>query len=820
MRRRGAVPSVRRMRLPSRSALRWPLAAALVLVVAVPARAGTYTFSFQEAIVDARLAGPAVHGTFAALRDTSATVAGWHGPRVRTTAGGHTAGSFAVLDLIAPSPARFVQSSLVVRYRGCAKEAAGFWMEASVLAGQSEAAGTRRALPAPTACTEVPAERPGSATLARPDRIRFKLGSTQSDGAHAAGTSVLVNQISGAIEDATAPVAALVASGATTAATRTLTWSATDAQAGPRAVTVRVTGPGGYVAAPVTWAGTAAPNQACLSGQWISGCQTAVSGTATIALPAVTGTFTAVLTATDGAGNAAVRSVDLVRVAVPVALAPPSLTGTAQVGATVTLAGGTFGNVPTSITYTFLRVRAGVAIVVRPPSASPAYVVTRADHGAVLVGRVTAANAAGEASSDSAATAVVLPALPSGGVPTLDGLPAVVDRPLAVVPGTWDNGGAPGAPAVTAVRWFLCAATCALAGHAATYVPTAADVGRSLLAEVDVANAAGTVTGRTAPTSAVVPGAPTFETPPVVSGPARVGETLTAAPPVVTGHGALPVITLGWFRCRDATPDSCSDAAGAGAAHLVAESERGVRLRVRAVATSSGGSAVTWSAPTEPVLGRNECLLVAPGSITACVGAASRVTVEAGLDRRSVLAGGVVTVRGRVTVTGEVPRPDRVAVVRGGRSLAAAVDAAGGFALVFVPELSERVTVRVSVAGRGEALALDAGEVRVTPRLTARFTVRRDRLGTVRDLRVTGRVAPRVPVPGFRLLLEGRTPQGRVVGLICRVSEQPVVRDGRFTATCRSRYLPRAARYRVRFLPGPAAPLDAAATGWQRAALR
>jgi len=115
---------------------------------------------------------------------------------------------------------------------------------------------------------------------------------------------------------------------------------------------------------------------------------------------------------------------------------------------------------------------------------------------------------------------------------------------------------------------------------------------------------------------------------------------------------------------------------------------------------------------------------------------------------------------------------------------------------------------------------LDAGEVRVVPRIVARFTVRRDRGRTVRDLRVTGRVQPRVPVSQFRLLLEGRTPTGRVVGLICRVDEQPVVLEGRYAAHCRSRGLPRLARYRVRFLPGPGSPLDAAQTGWQRAALR
>lgn len=795
---------------------------ALAATVSAPARAGTYTFSFQESIVDDRLDGPAVHGTFAAVRDTSVAVAGWHGPRVRTTAGGHTAGSFAMLDLIAPSPAKFVQSSIVVRYRGCSKEAdAGFWMEASVLVGQSEAAGTRRTLPAPDSCTEVAAEHPGSATIARPDRVRFKLGSTRTDASHVAGTSVLINQISGTIEDVTAPaITALATTGTTTGVVRTLSWSVADGQAGPRTVSLRVTGPNGFVAAPAGWTGTAGANRSCLSGQWMSGCQTSVSGAATVSLPAVTGTYTAIATATDGAGNVAVRGIDLARVAAPVVVSAPTLGGVAQVGQTLTIAGGTFGNVPTAVTYSFYRLTGGVLVPVQAAGASRGYVVGRAEVGSTIVGRVTGTNGAGSATSDTPASAVVLPGLPSGGTPVIAGLPAVVDRQLAVVPGTWDNGGAPGGPTVTAVRWYSCAEVCALVGHVATYLPTTADLGRGLLAEVDVVNAAGTATGATARTPVVVAGPPTLVTAPIVSGPARVGETLAAVAPVVAGHGAVVTAALTWFLCRDAELATCTAAVGSGTAHLIAETSRGLRLRVRADVAGAGGSLVAWSAPTEPVLGRNECVLVAPGTITACVGASSRITLEASLDRLRVTSGQLVVVRGRVTIAGDVARPDRVTVVRGGRAAPVALDAGGGFALTFVPALSERVTVSVMVAGRGDALVLDAGEVRVVPRITARFTVRRDRGGTVRDLRVSGRVQPRVPVSRFRLLLEGRTAKGRVVGLICRVVEQPIVRDGRYAAKCRSRGLPRLARYRVRFLPGPGSPLEAAQTGWQRAALR
>jgi hypothetical protein len=318
----------------------------------------------------------------------------------------------------------------------------------------------------------------------------------------------------------------------------------------------------------------------------------------------------------------------------------------------------------------------------------------------------------------------------------------------------------------------------------------------------------------------VVPGEPAFLAPPPVAGSARVGDTLTTAVPATAGHGAAVTVTLAWLACASAEVVSCTRSAGTGAAHLLAEAERGLRLRVRAMAASAGGVTIAWSAPTEPVLGRNECLLVAPGRITACVGAGSRVTVEARLDRASVVAGRTAVVSGRVTVAGDVAVPAVVTVAHGGRAGLAAVDGAGTFALPFAPLTSERVTVGVRIAGRTDPLQLDAGEVRVTPVLAARFTVRRDRFGTARDLRVSGTARPAAPVPGFRLLLEGRTPQGRVVGLICRAAEQPVVRDGRFAGRCRSRFLPRAARYRVRYLPGPGSPLDAAMTPWRRAALR
>ena len=475
---------------------------------------------------------------------------------------------------------------------------------------------------------------------------------------------------------------------------------------------------------------------------------------------------------------------------------------------------------PATVATAFLRVRSGVATLVRGAGPDRGYLVTRADVGASIVGRLVATNAAGTVTADTPASAAVLPAPPSGGTPTIEGLPAVVDRPLTVAPGAWDNGGAPGRPAVTAIRWFACGAVCALVGRDARYVPVPDDVGRALLAEVDVANAAGTVTGTSARTAAVVPGAPEFLAPPAVAGTARVGETLTATTPAIAAHGAAVTVATAWFACRSVGVATCSTPAAGAASHLIAEAERGLRLRVRVLASGAGGSVVSWSAPTEPVLGRNECLLVAPGRITVCVGASSRVTVEARLDRRRVVAGREALVTGRLTVTGDVPRPDLVTLVHGGRAELAAVDRAGNFALRVRPVLSERISVSVRIAGRSEPLGPRGG--RGARRARAARAIRRPARRGGHRPRPPRRRHRRPASAGGRVPAAARGthaagPRGR--------PDLPRRRAAGGPRRPLRRPLPvavpaRAARYRVRFLPGPGAPLDAAVTPWQRAALR
>jgi hypothetical protein len=96
--------------------------------------------------------------------------------------------------------------------------------------------------------------------------------------------------------------------------------------------------------------------------------------------------------------------------AVPVNSGEPKISGTAQVGQTLTASTGTWTNSPTSFAYQWRRCNAqgnGCANVGGADSSS--YLVRNADEGDTLRVRVTAKNADGSATATSNATDVVKP---------------------------------------------------------------------------------------------------------------------------------------------------------------------------------------------------------------------------------------------------------------------------------------------------------------------------------------------------------------------------------------------------------------------------
>jgi hypothetical protein len=95
----------------------------------------------------------------------------------------------------------------------------------------------------------------------------------------------------------------------------------------------------------------------------------------------------------------------------PVNLTPPVVSGTPQVGQTLTTTTGTWSNAPTRYSYQWRRCdAAGGGCVAITGATSSSYTLVTADQGTTLRAAVTATNAAGSATATSLPTPVVGPA--------------------------------------------------------------------------------------------------------------------------------------------------------------------------------------------------------------------------------------------------------------------------------------------------------------------------------------------------------------------------------------------------------------------------
>jgi hypothetical protein len=189
----------------------------------------------------------------------------------------------------------------------------------------------------------------------------------------------------------------------------------------------------------------------------------------------------------------------------PKLTAPPTVTGTAAVGQTLTATTGTWSGKPTGYAYQWQRCDAGGAACTSIAGATAqSYVVADFDIGATLRVAVTARNASGSATATSAPTAVVQAtgAPVSTSPPTIAGT-AQVGQTLTAGTGTWTGG-----PTSFGFQWQRCNASgagCVDIGGATggTYVVGSADVGSTLRVVVTATNSVGSATAASAPTAVV-----------------------------------------------------------------------------------------------------------------------------------------------------------------------------------------------------------------------------------------------------------------------------------------------------------------------------
>lgn len=199
--------------------------------------------------------------------------------------------------------------------------------------------------------------------------------------------------------------------------------------------------------------------------------------------------------------------------------------------------------------------------------------------------------------------------------PTITGSPAQ-GQTLTATPGTWTSDTTP----TFAYQWLRCPASggavdgsdCASIDGATTtsYVVAAGDVGFRLRVRVTATNADGqAVKASNATATVTVQAGPPNTAPPVITGSAVVGESLTASPGTWTGTG----ITFAylWSRC-DASGAACTDITTATqSTYTVVTADAGKTLRVKVTATNAGGSngvtsaqsAVVMTAPAPPATG-------------------------------------------------------------------------------------------------------------------------------------------------------------------------------------------------------------------------
>jgi hypothetical protein len=206
----------------------------------------------------------------------------------------------------------------------------------------------------------------------------------------------------------------------------------------------------------------------------------------------------------------AVGGAQAVRSAAPANTAPPTISGTPTVGQTLTASDGTWSNTPTSFAYQWLRCNGGgnkCADVAN--GTQKTYTLVGADAGNTMRVRVTATNADGSTSAQSAQTAAVAAATSSAAPkntapPTISGTPKVGET-MTADPGSWS-----GNPTSFAYQWQRCDADVAacsnlIGASSKTYAVPTADLGYRLRVVVSAHNAKGTDSATSAITTVIVP---------------------------------------------------------------------------------------------------------------------------------------------------------------------------------------------------------------------------------------------------------------------------------------------------------------------------
>jgi hypothetical protein len=296
--------------------------------------------------------------------------------------------------------------------------------------------------------------------------------------------------------------------------------------------------PGTWAPAPTTFAYRWFANNVAITGATASTYTPVAGDVGKRITVTVTGTKTGYTTASKtSAASAAVVAAPVTSPSTFTTVPTPTLSGTAQVGATLTATPGTWVPVPT--TYAYRWFANNVAIT---GATASTYAPVAADVGKRITVTVTGSKTGyTTASKTSLASAAVLAAPAAkaftvASAPTISGS-ASVGGVLTVATGSWSP-----APAFT-YQWT--AGTTAITGATgATYTVGTADLGKTITATITAKATGYITTSKTSVATAAVGKPAIASTQPQIVGYAQVGQTLRAVPGLWTPR---PAFTYTWY---------------------------------------------------------------------------------------------------------------------------------------------------------------------------------------------------------------------------------------------------------------------------------
>jgi hypothetical protein len=281
--------------------------------------------------------------------------------------------------------------------------------------------------------------------------------------------------------------------------------------------------------------------------------------------------------------------------------APPTISGSARDGETLTASTGSWsGTPPIAFQYQWRRCDAttGISCADIDGARASSYALTAADVGHRVAVVVTANNAFGTAMAGSAPVGPVQSAPPVNRVaPGIAGVP-MEDQELVAHEGIWT-----GTPELAyLMTWLRCDAAggaCTAVATGRTYVVRSADVDHTLRLTVTAANSGGSAAATSPATARVIGTAkrPTNTAPPTIAGTPRDGETLSASNG--TWSGTQPMsFRHQWLRCSD----GCTEIGGAtGPSYQLTPADVGYTVAVAVTALNVGGSGRAQSSTTAVV---------------------------------------------------------------------------------------------------------------------------------------------------------------------------------------------------------------------------